>query len=368
MAAYVEENVLIPKREYQTLLQEIEKKNETETSVVGGDSDSKGVSEMDTSETKDSDIVMRSVNVKTGMIDDSNKSIDKVSSETNVKGVEEEEEEYLIDKTKPKKNVTENEGKNSVTKPVKFNIRDPVQHGDSGDDEWPLRTEPIDKKPSSSERQSQDTLKAESADNLSVKNESVATAGGAAIDKAEQSVSKEKHTAKQIVLAKVPVNLKEPVTILVDYIQDNASGIIEWDENLRFVYLKQTLPKTNIVKLLSYSLGKGEKPPKAASVFQRALASVGVTDALKMVTSIMNTEGSSASQTPPSPPTQGSKQNNKKNSTDLSESNDDVDAAAAASSSTSSQPGNDKDKNIQRRTSKRNLKKFNNLAGKWLKW
>ena len=82
-----------------------------------------------------------------------------------------------------------------------------------------------------------------------------------------------------ILLEKVPSNLKESVRFLANYIVENGQGIIEWDKELRFIHVKETIPKTNFAKLIIYALEKNDgKPPKGMTVFKRTLKAIGISN------------------------------------------------------------------------------------------
>ena len=59
-----------------------------------------------------------------------------------------------------------------------------------------------------------------------------------------------------LLLDKVSVALKHPVRMLADYLVENGEGIIEWNSDLRFVYFGGVVPKTNFAKLMSYAFKK----------------------------------------------------------------------------------------------------------------
>ena len=80
----------------------------------------------------------------------------------------------------------------------------------------------------------------------------------------------------KVLLVKVPHNLKQSVKILADYIIQNGRGIIEWDDSLKFRYFKQVIPRTNFAKIISYAFRKTLQTPKAYTVFDRALKSIGI--------------------------------------------------------------------------------------------
>ena len=79
-------------------------------------------------------------------------------------------------------------------------------------------------------------------------------------------------------LTKVSSNLKESVRLLGRYILQNGEGLIEWDKDLRFIHLKEIVPKSNIVKIMTYVLENNTKPPKGATLFKRSLKSIGISN------------------------------------------------------------------------------------------
>ena len=79
-----------------------------------------------------------------------------------------------------------------------------------------------------------------------------------------------------LLLSKTPSKLKLPVRLLAEYIMDNGKGIIEWNEELRLLYFKTIIPKTNFIKLLKYAFKASEKRPKGSSIFTTALESIGI--------------------------------------------------------------------------------------------
>ena len=79
-----------------------------------------------------------------------------------------------------------------------------------------------------------------------------------------------------MLLVKVPPKLKDSVRLLATYIAENGEGIIEWDKELRFVHLKEVVPKTNFVKIIIYALENVGNPPKGVTLFKRSLKSIGV--------------------------------------------------------------------------------------------
>ena len=92
-------------------------------------------------------------------------------------------------------------------------------------------------------------------------------------------------------LSKVPSKLKEPVRLLAKYINDNGKGIIEWDDDLRLLYFKNVIPKTNVAKLLRYAFYKTEKRPKGSSIFSIALESIGIKNPTAWLVSQVPGEG-----------------------------------------------------------------------------
>ena len=81
-------------------------------------------------------------------------------------------------------------------------------------------------------------------------------------------------------LDKVTSNLKESVGLLAGYIIENGKGIIEWDKDLRFIHLKEVIPKTNMSKIMAFIVGGEEgKSPKGITPFKRSLKSIGLSDA-----------------------------------------------------------------------------------------
>ena len=92
-------------------------------------------------------------------------------------------------------------------------------------------------------------------------------------------------------LSKVPSKLKEPVRLLAEYINDNGKGIIEWDDDLRLLYFKNVIPKTNFAKLLRYAFEKTEKRPKGSSIFSTALESIGIKNPTAWLVSQVPSEG-----------------------------------------------------------------------------
>ena len=83
----------------------------------------------------------------------------------------------------------------------------------------------------------------------------------------------------QLLLVKTPTSIKHHVKSLAEYIKQYGEGIIEWDDSLRFMYFQQVIPKTNVVNLISHALGQTSKTPKAYTVFDRALKSIGIMSA-----------------------------------------------------------------------------------------
>ena len=77
---------------------------------------------------------------------------------------------------------------------------------------------------------------------------------------------------------KVTSEHQESVRLLAGYIIENGGGIIEWDDELRFIHLKEVIPRTNIVKIIMYLLDKKDKPPRGATMFKRSLKSIGIKD------------------------------------------------------------------------------------------
>ena len=104
-------------------------------------------------------------------------------------------------------------------------------------------------------------------------------------DQQEEEVSVERDLSENSsdenvtkLLEKVPSNLKESAGFLVNYIVENGQGILEWDKELRFIHLKETLPKTNFAKLIIYALEEEGKPPKGMTMFKRTLKSIGISN------------------------------------------------------------------------------------------
>ena len=79
-----------------------------------------------------------------------------------------------------------------------------------------------------------------------------------------------------LLLDKVPSKLKEPVKLLAAYIAENGKGIISWDRKLRFILFHAVIPRTNFAKLITYVLQKSEKRPKGTTIFGKALQSIGM--------------------------------------------------------------------------------------------
>ena len=89
------------------------------------------------------------------------------------------------------------------------------------------------------------------------------------------------------VLDKVPSNLKDSVRLLCQYILEMGEDIIEWNKDLRFIHLKEIVPKSNIANIMSYVLEKNGKPPKGATLFTRSLKSIGISNPKSWVFSQM---------------------------------------------------------------------------------
>ena len=82
-----------------------------------------------------------------------------------------------------------------------------------------------------------------------------------------------------LLLDKVSTKLRQPVKRLAAYIAENGQGIIAWDKKLRFILFNEVIPRTNFAKLISHTLEKGEKKrPKGATMFGKALQSIGMTN------------------------------------------------------------------------------------------
>lgn len=92
------------------------------------------------------------------------------------------------------------------------------------------------------------------------------------VDKVDEGIN-----SINLLLVKVPQSLKQGVKILADYIAQNGRGIIEWDKSLRLRYFEQVIPKTNFVKLICHALKETLKTPKAYTLFKKALKSIGIT-------------------------------------------------------------------------------------------
>lgn len=154
------------------------------------------------------------------------------------------------------------------------------------------------------------------------------------------------------ILSNVPAGLRDKARILVQYILDSGRGIIEWDDKLQFIYMKQTMPRTDIVKLLVYTLEKEGKAPKGASVFLRSLQSIGLGKPREYVAKQLassdkvNDKETNNSDTGPNEPAVHSE-------TDMSDVPD-------------GQPDGGKAGPV--RTSQRKKSRFTNLKGKWFAW
>lgn len=89
----------------------------------------------------------------------------------------------------------------------------------------------------------------------------------------------------KLLLEKVSPELKEAVKMLAGYISENGEGVIEWDANRRLIHLKELIPRTDVAKIMMYVLGKRQKPPKGATLFTRSLKSIGMSNPLKWIDS-----------------------------------------------------------------------------------
>ena len=81
-----------------------------------------------------------------------------------------------------------------------------------------------------------------------------------------------------ILLDKVTSNLKESVGLLAGYIIENGQDIIEWNNKLRFIHLKEVIPETNIAKIMTYAVEEEGKSPKGITLFKRSLKSIGISN------------------------------------------------------------------------------------------
>lgn len=169
-------------------------------------------------------------------------------------------------------------------------------------------------------------------------------------DTANVSISTSK---VDMLMDKVASTLKGRVKILVNYIVENAVGIIEWDNKFRFLYMKQMMPHTNIVTLLMHAVKPKEKVPKSASVFLRALRSVGIDNPIAYVTQHLNSKKKKGA---------GSKANIDNDSHAASISN----FQTNETDMTDIPDGMETKKGAVGKKRKRN--KFESLSGKWLTW
>ena len=85
-----------------------------------------------------------------------------------------------------------------------------------------------------------------------------------------------------MLVKRVPNYYKDSVGLLAGYITEEGRDIIDWDKSLRFVHLKEAIPRTNIAKILMYVIDDKKqnhtKPPRGITMFTRSLKSIGITD------------------------------------------------------------------------------------------
>lgn len=230
-----EENVLISKREYITLKEQLAKKTMSEKdkvkSEMSGEKDVKFTNDhlRENEPVSDTDSnASRQTTSETA--EQSAETKDNILGPAEAKSPEKNNEHTLSDKVDTGETVENNNDGDLVDKPASNS----VFVGENSQDEHVSDNLPKDRIPRDMDKEV-DTL-----------------------------------------LSKVTAKLKDGVRVLVRYILDNGSGIIEWDDKLRFVYMQQTMPRTNIVKLLTYTLEKTGSAPKGTSVFLRALRSMGL--------------------------------------------------------------------------------------------
>lgn len=174
-------------------------------------------------------------------------------------------------------------------------------------------------------------------------------------DASNEAINKSK---VDTLMGKVPTSLKRPVRTLVDYIVDNGNGIIEWDDSFRFLYMKQLMPRTNMVRLLCHSVEPKDRVPKAASVFLRALKSLGIDNPIAYVNKHAHSKSNARSV---------SKKKNNDNAAASTRSPSYVENVPSEDNHMNDMPdGMETKKGSVPKTRKRN--KFENLSGKWQVW
>lgn len=85
-----------------------------------------------------------------------------------------------------------------------------------------------------------------------------------------------KPSLNKLLIGKVPEKLREPAKQIVQYILEYGNGIIRWDEKLRFVHLNQKVSRTNFAKMISYLMEKTDRRPKGMTILKKSLQSIGI--------------------------------------------------------------------------------------------
>lgn len=79
-----------------------------------------------------------------------------------------------------------------------------------------------------------------------------------------------------MLLDNVSQKYKQPVKVMAEFISENGKGIIAWDESLKFVYFNDTIPRTNLAKMLTYLIEKSDVRPKGITLLLKSLKIIGI--------------------------------------------------------------------------------------------
>lgn len=333
MASEFEENVLISKREYITLKEKCEKSSTLpvgdsvdQTHIRAGKEcncvDKPNVSGQEPSPSKHK-----------------KKKVDIASPEGSPnkdKNTQDKVGGHSMTPTKESKNITQTEATDTVS---------PPKHKSPSKDK---SEETKDKEPGTASNDnslaSHVSIESDKSDNNSDDNKHGESKADIAVNDGEKPYDIKEQIVS--ILNNIPAGLRDKAGILLDQILDSGRGIIEWDDKLQFVYMKQKMPRTNIVQLLVYTLEKEGKAPKGASVFLRALKSIGLGKPAEYIS--------------------------KKQASQTQDNGDGANNEPSVQSETNVEDvpdgPSDKSKAGPVRTSQRKKSRFANLKGKWLPW